>query len=265
MRASIELTSAPGGPVAAIRAGTRRSNPVTSPRSPRRPPGAIRPCAVEDLGRAHPRREFQAARPRGARPAAHPDDEAGPAYLRGDARCRLRGAEGGQPREPRHRGGNDHHRRHLGARLDQAPPPTQRQAAAAGPLRPQPVHLADTEPPRPADRPRVRRLLRPRRLAGWVDRWLARGGGNRKRKLFLAEFSALPTTPTSNSTSGSRKPQAKWTGGLADRRRRSRIYALGWYSLYTTSPDPKGRGQPGVPPTPASASLPTTLTATAKP
>jgi hypothetical protein len=79
-------------------------------------------------------------------------------------------------------------------------------------------------------------------LARWVDRYLGRGGRNRKLRFFLAEFSA----PTDHANFEfnfhvTRKVQAKWTTAayrLADSW--SRIYALGWFSLYDDPPRPDG-------------------------
>jgi hypothetical protein len=79
-------------------------------------------------------------------------------------------------------------------------------------------------------------------LARWVDRYLAKGGRNRKLKFFLAEFSA----PTDHANFEfnfhvTRAVQAKWTTAayrLADHW--SRIYALGWFSLYDDAPRPDG-------------------------
>jgi len=81
-----------------------------------------------------------------------------------------------------------------------------------------------------------------RRLAGWVDRYLGRGGRNRHLKFFLAEF----TAPTDHANFEfnfhvTRRVQAKWTTAayrLADSW--SRIYALGWFSLYDDAPRPDG-------------------------
>jgi hypothetical protein len=79
-------------------------------------------------------------------------------------------------------------------------------------------------------------------LTGWVDRYLGRAGRNRKLKLFLAEFSA----PTDHANFEfnfhvTRKVQAKWATAayrIADRW--SRIYALGWFSLYDDAPRADG-------------------------
>jgi polysaccharide biosynthesis protein PslG len=79
-------------------------------------------------------------------------------------------------------------------------------------------------------------------LVRWVDRYLGRGGRNRKLKLFLAEF----TAPTDHANFEfnfhvTRAVQAKWATAayrIADRW--SRIYALGWFSLYDDAPRPDG-------------------------
>jgi hypothetical protein len=79
-------------------------------------------------------------------------------------------------------------------------------------------------------------------LGGWVDRYLGRSGRTRSLKFFLAEFSA-PTDHANYEFNFhvTLKVQAKWTTAayrIADRW--SRIYALGWYSLYDDAPRPDG-------------------------
>jgi hypothetical protein len=79
-------------------------------------------------------------------------------------------------------------------------------------------------------------------LARWIDRYLGRAGRNHKLKLFLAEFSA-PTDHANYEFNFhvTRATQAKWTKAayrLADHW--SRIYALGWFSLYDDAPRPDG-------------------------
>ena len=79
-------------------------------------------------------------------------------------------------------------------------------------------------------------------LARWVDRYLGRGGRNRKLKLFLAEFTAPTDHPNFEfNFHVTRAVQAKWATAayrIADRW--SRIYALGWFSLYDDPPRPDG-------------------------
>lgn len=120
------------------------------------------------------------------------------------------------------------------------------------------LRLPDGQPPRmdlyghnpfSARRPNLRRhRFRPALadfsdlddLAGWVDRWLGRPRGKRRMKLFLSEY-FLPTEHTNRETNYwvSRKVQAGWlSAALRITRRWSRIYTLGWFSLYD---DPRQR------------------------
>jgi hypothetical protein len=78
-------------------------------------------------------------------------------------------------------------------------------------------------------------------LAGWVDRYLGRRGGRRIR-LFLSEF-FLPTDHPNHEFNFwvSHRIQASWLkSALRITRRWSRIYTLGWFSLYDDGPRPKG-------------------------
>jgi hypothetical protein len=71
-------------------------------------------------------------------------------------------------------------------------------------------------------------------LARWVDRWLGRPRGKARMKLFLSEY-FLPTEHTNRETNFwvSRKVQASWlSAALRITRSWSRIYTLGWLSLY---------------------------------
>jgi hypothetical protein len=79
-------------------------------------------------------------------------------------------------------------------------------------------------------------------LAGWIDRYLARSGRNRSLRLFLSEF-FLPTDHANHEFNFyvSRRIQASWLGSaLRIARRWSRIYTLGWFSLYDDAGNPKG-------------------------
>jgi hypothetical protein len=80
-------------------------------------------------------------------------------------------------------------------------------------------------------------------LAGWIDHYLGRRGG-RPIKLFLSEF----TVPSDRDNAifrfhVTRRAQAEWlAAALRIARRWSRIYTLGWFSLYDQPPNgPDGR------------------------
>ena len=78
-------------------------------------------------------------------------------------------------------------------------------------------------------------------LARWVDRYLRRPGG-RRMKLFLSEF-FIPTDHFNHEFNFyvSRRTAASWLrSALRITRRWSRIYTLGWYSLYDDPPRPAG-------------------------
>jgi hypothetical protein len=79
-------------------------------------------------------------------------------------------------------------------------------------------------------------------LAGWVDRWLGRPRGKRRMKLFLSEL-FWPTDHPNHEFNFwvDRRTAASWlTTALRITRRWSRIYTLGWFSLYDDRPRPKG-------------------------
>ena len=121
------------------------------------------------------------------------------------------GAEAALAPEPRHRRKLVHDRRHLVAQLDQEPAASQRQAAADGPLRAQPVQRAPPAPEPAAARARLRGLLGPR-PARPLGRPLPRPPARQE----AASSSSCPscsgrrTTRTTSSTSGSRgaRPRA---------------------------------------------------------
>jgi hypothetical protein len=78
-------------------------------------------------------------------------------------------------------------------------------------------------------------------LARWIDRYLGRPNG-RRIKLFLAEF-FIPTDHFNEEFNFyvKRRTAASWlTSALRITRRWSRIYTLGWFSLYDDPPRPKG-------------------------
>ena len=79
-------------------------------------------------------------------------------------------------------------------------------------------------------------------LARWVDRWLGRPRGKRRMKLFLSEL-FWPTDHPNHEFNFwvDRRTAASWlTTALRITRRWSRIYTLGWFSLYDDRPRPKG-------------------------
>jgi hypothetical protein len=79
-------------------------------------------------------------------------------------------------------------------------------------------------------------------LARWVDRWLGRPRGKRRMKLFLSEL-FWPTDHPNHEFNFwvDRRTAATWlTTALRITRRWSRIYTLGWFSLYDDRPRPKG-------------------------
>jgi hypothetical protein len=80
-------------------------------------------------------------------------------------------------------------------------------------------------------------------LARWVDRWLGRPRHRGGIKLFLSEY-FLPTDHVNGETNYwvDRNVQASWlAAALRITRRWSRIYTLGWLSLYDDPP--QGGGQ----------------------
>jgi hypothetical protein len=79
-------------------------------------------------------------------------------------------------------------------------------------------------------------------LARWVDRWLARPRGKRHIKFFLSEL-FWPTDHPNHEFDFwvERWKAAEWlTDALRVTRRWSRIYTLGWYSLYDDPPNAAG-------------------------
>jgi hypothetical protein len=79
-------------------------------------------------------------------------------------------------------------------------------------------------------------------LATWVDRWLAHPRGKRRINFFLSEL-FWPTDHANHEFNFwvSRATAASWlTDALRITRRWSRIYTLGWYSLYDDPPNGKG-------------------------
>lgn len=79
-------------------------------------------------------------------------------------------------------------------------------------------------------------------LAGWVDRWLARPRGKRRINFFLSEL-FWPTDHPNHEFNFwvTRRTAASWlTDALRITRRWSRIYTLGWYSLYDDPPNQAG-------------------------
>jgi hypothetical protein len=79
-------------------------------------------------------------------------------------------------------------------------------------------------------------------LARWVDRWLARPRGKRHIKLFLSEL-FWPTDHPNHEFDFwvERWRAAAWlTDALRVTRRWSRVYTLGWFSLYDDPPNPEG-------------------------
>jgi hypothetical protein len=81
-------------------------------------------------------------------------------------------------------------------------------------------------------------------LAGWVDRYLRRPNG-RRMKLFLSEF-FIPTDHFNHEFNFyvSRRTAASWLkSSLRITRRWSRIYTLGWFSLYDDPPHLSARGK----------------------
>ena len=79
--------------------------------------------------------------------------------------------------------------------------------------------------------------------ARWLDRYLARGGRNRKLPIFISEYTAPTDVPSFEFPFHvTRELQAKWlTAGLRIVRRSKRIYTFGWIGLRDRSRDDKGR------------------------
>ncbi len=79
-------------------------------------------------------------------------------------------------------------------------------------------------------------------LARWVDRWLARPRGKKRINFFLSEL-FWPTDHKNHEFNFwvTRQTAASWlTDALRTTRRWSRIYTLGWYSLYDDPPNAEG-------------------------
>jgi hypothetical protein len=79
-------------------------------------------------------------------------------------------------------------------------------------------------------------------LARWVDRYLGRPRGRRRTKLFLSEL-FWPTDHANHEFNFwvTRRTAASWlSDALRVTRRWSRIYTLGWLSLYDDAPTPEG-------------------------
>ena len=77
-------------------------------------------------------------------------------------------------------------------------------------------------------------------LASWVDRYLARPRGRRHMKLYLSELFWPTDHPNEEFNFWvTRRTAASWlTTALRITRRWSRIYTLGWFSLYDDPPRP---------------------------
>ena len=76
-------------------------------------------------------------------------------------------------------------------------------------------------------------------LTGWLDRYLARNGRNRRLKIFVSEYS-LPTNRNDVLPFwGNRKDQARYArAALRLGRNFKRMYTLGWFQLYDQAPKP---------------------------
>ena len=76
-------------------------------------------------------------------------------------------------------------------------------------------------------------------LTRWIDRYLARGGRNRRLRVFVSEYS-LPTNRNDVLPFwGNLRDQARYArAALRIDRRFRRFYTLGWYQLYDQPPQP---------------------------
>lgn len=81
-------------------------------------------------------------------------------------------------------------------------------------------------------------------LAGWLDKYLAKSGRNKKLPIFISEYNA-PTDGQSFEFNYhvTRAVQAKWLReGLRIARRWSRVYTFGWHSLRDIPANPDSSG-----------------------
>jgi hypothetical protein len=79
-------------------------------------------------------------------------------------------------------------------------------------------------------------------LARWVDRYLGRGPGGGRLKLFLSEYT-IPTDHANHEFNFyvRRRTAASWlSSALRIARRWPRIYTLGWIGLYDEKPNARG-------------------------
>jgi hypothetical protein len=79
-------------------------------------------------------------------------------------------------------------------------------------------------------------------LAGWLDRYLARSGRNRRLPIFISEYNAPTDEPSFEfNYYVTRAVQARWVrAALRITRSWSRIYTLGWHSLRDLPPREEG-------------------------
>lgn len=86
-------------------------------------------------------------------------------------------------------------------------------------------------------------------LAGWIDRYLAKGDRNRHLPIFISEYT-VPTDAAGNEFAFhvTRPLQAKWLrAGLRIARSWKRIYTLGWIGLRDSGvPTPQGGSRTGL-------------------
>ena len=117
-----------------------------------------------------------------------------------------------------------------------------RKAAAHGYVRPQPVQRSETLPHRPHLGHGFADFSDLDLLARWVDRYLGRPRRKRRMKLFLSEL-FWPTDHRNHEFNFwvTRRTAARWlSDALRTTRRWSRIYTLGWFSLYDDPLRPRG-------------------------
>ena len=212
-----------------------------APPVPGRPP-------LDDLGRAEQgARTSSRCEPDGGKPLRGERRYAGPAPLRAHPRRRPTArCKRVVPAQPRHRRQHLHGRHGRAAALHPGAAAARRRAAADGPLRPQPVQRAQARPRRPAARPRLRRLLRPRparQAPGPHVRQDAAAQDAAPEDLHLGVHRCRRTTATTSSTStSSRRTAASWlTRGAAHHARTcKRIYTFGYLGLYDDPERPDG-------------------------